>query len=165
MQKKIKTNKGESIVETLFYIVLFVMFSIVIINAIITMMKSFKQTAIERELTQSGTIMETISRDIKGAYSISASSTSSDLILNMNSAGNQTIEFNGTTLPNIVLKQNGSIIGNLNAPNISVTNISFTSISTTKGQAIRIILSVKSNEDPLGDIETLNDTVVLREAY
>ena len=159
-----KRNKGESIIETLFYIALFVILSIVIINAIMVMMKSFKQTAYERELTQSGEIMETISRDIKGAYSISNTSTSTDLILNMNSSGTQTIEFNFTA-PNIVFKQNGTTTGNLNAPDISVSNLSFTKISTIQSNAVKVVFSVKPNEYPHNDVETFYDTAVLRGGY
>ena len=59
-------------VELLFYLSLFGVFSIAVINSIIVMGKSFQQTNINTDFIQSLHIMERVSRDIKNAYSIHA---------------------------------------------------------------------------------------------
>ncbi len=73
MIKKVKKlNRGYSLVEMIFYISLFAILSLVIFNLMMTMTKSFKQISIKREITQSGEIMERISREIRGAKKINA---------------------------------------------------------------------------------------------
>lgn len=164
-KKNFKTNRGVSLIETLFYIILFTLLSIVVINAMITMMKSFKETAIQRELAQSGTIMEIISREIKKAYDISSLS-STDLVLNTKneSNNNKTVEFmlSGS---NLLFKENNILTGNLNVPNITITGLTFTQIITTKGKAVKITLSVRSKGDATPNTENFYDTIVLRGNY
>lgn len=164
-KKNLKTNRGVSLIETLFYIVLFTLLSIVVINAMITMMKSFKETSIQRELAQSGTIMEIISREIKKAYDISSLS-STDLVLNTKdeSNNNKTVEFvlSGS---NLLFKENNVLTGNLNVPNITITGLTFTQIITTKGKAVKITLSVRSKGDATPNTENFYDTLVLRGNY
>lgn len=164
-KKNLKTNRGVSLIETLFYIVLFTMLSIVVINAMITMMKSFKETAVQRELAQSGTIMEIMSREIKKAYDI-GSLSSTDLVLNTKdeSNNNKTVEFmlSGS---NLLFKENNVLTGNLNVPNITITGLTFTQIITTKGKAVKITLSVRSKGDATPNTENFYDTIVLRGNY
>ena len=165
MIKKIKKNRGATIIETLFYIVLFTMLSIAITNALITMMKSFKETAIEREIAQSGTIMETMAREIKKANSINSISATDWTLNTKDDAGNnKTIQFvlSGT---DIQFKENNVLTGNLNIPNISITSLSFTEITTAKGKAVKIVLTLNQNKDTGGNNENFYDTVVLRGAY
>lgn len=162
--KKIKMNKGESITETLFYIALFAILSILVINSLLTMMKSFKGISVQRELVQNGTIMETMSREIRKAYSVN-SITSSDLTLNTrDDAGNsKTVQFvlSGTDL---LLKENTTFTGNLNSSDVSVVGIVFTQITTVKGVAIKISLSVASKSD-ITNVKNFYDTIVLRGNY
>ena len=165
IKKNIKMNKGISIIETLFYLVLFVMLSIVVINAMLTMMRSFKTTAIQRELSQSGTIMEAMSREIKKAVSINLI-TATDLVVNTkdDSGNSKLVEFvlSGTDL---LYKENSTLTGNLNSANISVSNLTFTQINTAKSQAVKIVFSVQAKEDQTNHLEKYYDTVVLRGGY
>jgi len=62
---KIKNfKKGYAILELLFYISFFTVLALVVINAMIAMAKSFRETAIYAELDQSANIMERMSREI-----------------------------------------------------------------------------------------------------
>jgi Tfp pilus assembly protein PilE len=164
MQNK-NYKTGYVILELLFYFLLFSILSIVVINSMLTMLKSFKETTIQAELVQSGTIMERISREVRGAYAIS-SINATDLVLNTkDSAGvNKTVRFllSGT---NLQLLENSVLTGNLNIPTISVTSLTFSSITTAQGTAVKISLTVKSTSDSLNRTETLYDTVVLRGDY
>src|SRR3989344_1787425 len=127
-------KNGYAILELLFYIAFFAVFSLVVINAMVTMTRSFRETSIYGELVQSGTIMEKISREIRQAYGIS-SIGANDLALN--TGVNNTIEFKFVS-PNIQLWDAGNNVGNLNSPNIIVTCLTFTQITTTKGKAVKI---------------------------
>jgi len=157
---------GYIVLELLFYIAFFSVLSLVVINAMIIMARSFKETTIQAELVQSGYIMEKISREIRQAYDIDATSTSTDLKLNTkdNDGVNKIIEFKFVD-SNIQLWDAGSNIGNLNTPNIAITGITFTQITTAKGKAVRIVLTLRSINNLSGNTEDFYNTVVLRGSY
>lgn len=163
-----KMNRGYVLLETIFYIALFAILSIAVIDAMITMTKAYKETAIQAELMQGGNVMERISREVRGAYSINPINPNSpnDLKLNTkdSTGANKTIEFllSGS---NIQLLENNVFTGNLNTPNITIIVLTFTQITTTKGVAIKIFLTVKSNHDSQNRNENFYDTVVLRGDY
>ena len=166
IRQKNKKKSGYALLELLFYVVFFATFSLIVINAMIVMTKSFRETSIQGELAQSGAILERISREIKQAYGIDPASTADDLKLNTkNDAGaNKTVEFllSGS---NLQLLENSVLIGNLNAPNIIVTGLTFTQITTVKGKAIKIVLSIRSSNDSSARVQYFYDTVVLRGSY
>ncbi len=161
----VERSRGYVLLETIFYVIIFAVLSIAVINSMITMVKAFKETTIQSELMQGGNVMERLSREIRQAYSINSISTN-DLKLNStdNGGANKTIEF-ALTGSNIALTENNTLTGNLNTPNIAVTGLTFTQINTAKGVAIKISLTVKSNHDSQNRNESFYDTVVLRGAY
>lgn len=163
--KNNKRNQGYAILELLFYITLFSILSFVVINAMIIMSKSFKQTVIQTELMQSGNILERISREIRGAYGINTISVNS-LVLNTKDDADvdKAVQFliSGTDLQ---LLENGILVGNLNTPDLQVTALSFTEISTAQGKAIKIFLTIRSTNDTSGRTEDFYNTVVLRGGY
>ena len=164
MIKNVKKN-GFVLLETVFYIIFFVILSLVVINAMLTMTKAFKETSIQAELVQSGNIMERISREIRQANGINTISTS-DLKLNTtNDAGAaKTVEFllSGS---NVQLVENSLLTGDLNALNITVTALTFTQITSAKGTAVKIFLTVQSTDDTQNRTQDFYDTVVLRGVY
>jgi type II secretory pathway pseudopilin PulG len=166
MFKKIKkTNSGYSLLETVFYVALFAILSIALLQVMINMTGAFMETIITRNLMQGSSIMENISRELRQA---------SNFVLN----GNQTIltiKTNGSTKtvtytyasPNITVQDSilGNL-GNLNTPNVSVTSFSITPLSTPKSQAARISLTVRANSDATGQSSAdFKNTVVLRGDY
>lgn len=162
---KIPQNKGYTLLETIFYIVLFAILSISVINSMIIMTKAFKETTIQAELTQGGKIMERISREIRQAYQINSINTNSLKLNTTNDAGtNKTVEFSLSN-SNVRFLENDIFIGNLNTQNIVVTNLVFTQINTTKGSAVKIVLTVRSNNDLLNRNRDFYNTVVLRGDY
>ena len=158
-------SRGYTLVELLFYIAFFSILSVVVIQSLVTMTRSFKETSIQAELVQSGTIIERISREIRQAYDISSISATNLGLASTDSAGaNKTVEFllSGTSLQ---LLENSVLTGNLNTPTIVVTDLSFTQITTLKGKAVKIALSFRSENDTLNRVQTFYDTVVLRNGY
>ena len=144
---KLNNNKGYAMLEILFYIALFAILSIAVIDAMIMMTKSFRETTIHKELIQGGNIMEKITREIRQASEINSISTNNIKFSTTNLDGtSKTIEFSlsGT---DIRFLENDVFIGNLNTTNVSVLALNFTQINTTKGNAVKISLRVKSNHD------------------
>ncbi len=158
-------KSGYAILELLFYIAFFAVLSLVVINAMIVMAGSFRETAIQTELAQSGFIMERMGREIRGSYDISSISAT-DLKLNAkdDAGANKTVEFLLSGF-NLELIENSVLTGNLNTPNIKVTSLTFTQITTTKGKAVKILLTVQSTNDALGRTQNFYDTAVLRGIY
>ena len=161
---KNKKEQGFAILELLFYIAFLAVLSLLVINAMMTMSRSFKETSIQGELTQSGTIMERISREIRQANDINLIDAHS---LILNTGVNETIEFKFVN-PDIELwENNGSnvFIGNLNSPNIEITSLTFTPITTAKSKSIKVALSLHSNNDSLARNQDFYNTIVLRGSY
>jgi hypothetical protein len=169
MIKKIKTkiNGGDTLVEMLFYIALFALLSIVVINSMITMMKSFKEVTIQREITQGGEIMERISREIGGANKInSVVDVNGDLKLDTKDdvGADKLVEF-VLTNSNIRLLENSNYTGDLNSPNIKINTLTFNQINTAKGEAIKVFLTISSKHDSQNRNFNYYDTIVLRGNY
>ncbi|OGI86095.1 hypothetical protein A3A01_01565 [Candidatus Nomurabacteria bacterium RIFCSPLOWO2_01_FULL_39_17] len=160
-----KVKGGYTLVEILFYIALFSVLTLAIINSFVTMTKAFKEISIQSDLVQSSLAIERMSREIRQAYGIN-SITTSDLKLNTKDEldNNETVRFllSGS---DIQLFENDVLTGNLNTPNIQVVNLSFTQITTVNGNAIKISLSVKSGRDMTNRVENFYNTVLLRGDY
>ena len=160
-----KVKGGYTLVEILFYIALFSVLTLAIINSFVTMTKAFKEISIQSDLVQSSLAIERMSREIRQAYGIN-SITTSDLKLNSKDEldNNETVRFllSGS---DIQLFENDVLTGNLNTPNIQVVNLSFTQITTVNGNAIKISLSVKSGRDMTNRVENFYNTVLLRGDY
>ncbi len=164
-KQKINKNKGYAILETLFYIALLVVLTTVVLNSMLVMMKSFKETKIKNELVQSSFIMERISREVRKALDINTINATDLKLDTKDDAGiGKNIEFRlvGT---DIQLLETGKTTVNLNTPNIFVTDLSFRQITTIKGKAVKIVLSLKSNNDTANRIIDFYNTIVLRGKY
>ena len=167
MNKKIKKlNGGYSLIETLFYVALFAVLSIAIINSLIYMVRYFKETKINRELSSAATIVEKISREIRQSNNINNISATSIEIVTEGDGGvaTKTLDFtlSGT---NLQLLENNSLVGNLNSQNISVTAVTFGQITTVAGKAVSIAITVRSNSDVQNRTVDFHDTVVIRGLY
>ncbi len=160
-----KNNSGYAILETLFYISLFAIFSITVINSMIMMTKAFKETTIQAELSQGGNILERISREVRNAYGINAIAANSLKLDTTDEAStNKTMEFS-LSGSDARLLEDDVFTGNLNTQNTSVADLSFTQITTANGLAVKMFLSVRSNRDLQNRIANFYDTVVLRGSY
>jgi len=166
MFKKIKKNNaGYSLVETIFYVALFAILSVALLEVMITMTGSFMQTIINRNLMQGSVVIENMSRELKQANNFSFASN----VLTVNtkdSSGNpKTVIF---TFANSNISVQDSVLGNLgnlNPSNVSINYFSVSSITTLKGKAARISLRVHSNNDSTDRTEDFYNTVVLRGDY
>lgn len=158
-------NDGYALVELLFYTSLFVVISLLVINVLITMTRSFKEITILKELGNGSTVMERISRETRKAFSVNTIGANS-LKLNTLDDNNleKTVEFllsNG----NVQLIENNILIDNLNTQNITITDLVFLQVTTANSQAVKMHMTVRSNSDKSGRSVDFYDTVVLRGSY
>lgn len=165
-KNKKKNNKsGFAILEFIFYISILVIMVLVVINALVAMTRSFRETTIMAQLQGGGVVMERISREIKQAYSItSISATDLTLATRDQNGANQNVQ---VTLSgsNINFLENGATVGNLNPPGLSVTALSFTEITTAAGKAIKVSFTVTSTSDTVNRTIDFYNTAVLRGGY
>ena len=158
-------NSGYVLLELLFYISFFAAMSLAVVSALITMAGSFRETAILAKLSESAGIMERVAREIRGAEDITLLGAGNLKLSTTDEFGAaKTIEFllDGT---DVKLLEDGVLIGNLNAPGMSVSALSFTQITTSAGKAVKISLSLGSENDKLGRTFDFYDTIVLRGSY
>ena len=161
----IKKNTGYALVELLFYISILALLSLVIVNALVVMTRTFRETNILSDLQDGGNILERVAREVRKANGINTISASDLKINTIDDAGtSKTVEFL-LTGSNVQLLENNVLTGNLNSPKISVTSLSFTQITTTSSSAIKISLALQSSNDALGRTVNYYDTVVLRGGY
>lgn len=165
MNKFAKNKNGYAILELLFYISFFALLSLVVINAMIVMSQSFKEVTVLSEQLKSGIIMDRISREIHQAGSINLISSNSLKLNTKDDEGNdKTVEFSFSG-PEIEFRENDVLVGNLNASNITVTGLNFTEITTAVGKAVRVILTIKSENDKYDRQVDFFDTIALRGSY
>ncbi len=158
-------NSGYGMVELLFYLSLFALLSLAVINSMITMTTAFRETTVQSDHLGGANIMERMAREIRQAYAI-GSISAADLNLNSTDAGgaNKTVQFilAGT---NVEFRENSVLLGNLNPGNLSVSALSFAEIITAKGKAVKIFMTIRSNNDALSRTTDFYNTVVLRGDY
>ena len=161
---KIKNcKKGYAVLELLFYISLFAILAIAVINSLLVMTRTFRETAIQRNLGEGGAIMERISREIR--FSNAVNSANPLLLATTDLEGDpKTVEF-ALSGSDIEFRENDSLVGNLNTPEVEVTNLVFTQIITSQSQAVKVELTVRSKNDSLYRQANFYDTVVLRGSY
>ena len=163
---KIKNSKGGyAIIELLFYISIFAILVLVVINSMIVMTKSFRETTIHAQFIGTGSIMERISREIRQAGGINSISAS-NLVLNTTDTGGapKTVQFT-LSGSNIDFLENGVSTGNLNSLNIIVSSLVFSEITIATGKAVKVFLTISSAQDPLSRSVDFYNTVVLRGDY
>ncbi len=165
-EKKLKLkNAGYSVLELVFYVSFFALLALVVIDSMIIMTKSFRETVHFSAMSQSGTIAERMGRAIRQAYSINTISASSLRLDTLDDAGVAKTEEFTLLGSDLQLYENGVLSGNLNSPDILVSNLAFTRITTTRGNAVKVFFTVRSSNDSLSRSYDFYDTIVLRGNY
>ena len=163
-------SNGFSLVETIIYLAIFTMVSVLVINSFITVMGSFAVTRTNRSLLEAGVNgMERMSREIRQASSIDlANSNLTNGILQLNST-----ETNGDP---IVIKfskegsilnlyQGGSLSGSLLGENIALDSLIFRRIATAHGEAVKIEMILSDTRSKINKTENFYNTIILRGSY
>lgn len=166
MIKKIrKIKNGYTLVEVLFYVALFAILSVVLLDVLIMMTGLFMKTMVNSDITQGSIITENISRELKQADDFSFSSGILVVDTKDDSNNDKTITY---TFSNSNIQITDSVrgnLGNLNTPNVSVVDFDVATINTLKGKAAKINMTVRSNRDPENNTEDFQNTIMLRGDY
>ena len=160
-----KTQAGFTLVEVVFYVALFAILSVVLLDVMISMTGFFMKTISNGDIVQGSAIMENISRDLKQANNFSFASNV--LTINTrNDTGNPKTIIYTFSGPNMQVTDSvlGNL-GNLNTPSVAVDSFNVTMINTLNGKAAKINLTIESNRDAENDPENFQDTVILRGSY
>lgn len=164
-------NKGFTLIEMIIYIVIFSLFSIFTINTLLTMTRTFTETRVNRDLIQSGnTALEKISREIRGAESISptgsvfGSSYGALALVVPDGASTKTVQITGSST-GITYSENGGTSQSLLTQTVSVTSLVFRQITTPQGQAIRVEMTLRGTRGTLSRSAPFYTTVIMRGAY
>lgn len=158
----IQIKKGYSIVEIVIYLAIFAAVSILVVNSFITILSSFHTTSVNRKLLESGTVsMERMSREVRQATSINASSTSDSLVLDVSGG---TVSFKKED-GNLNFYSGNVLQGNLLDDSVSLTGLTFRNITTTESQAVKIEMTVEYREGTIVKSENFYDTIILRGSY
>ncbi len=170
-----KKSGGFTIVEMIIYTALFAALSVMLINVLLVMLKSYTQMRASHDFLDSGSVvLERVTREIRGASSIDAvtsvfNSSPGVLKLNTTDAGGaaKTVQFSrsaGNVLQ--MLDSTDGTARDLTGPKISVTSLIFRSMTTTKGKAVRLEMTLQSTRaGATSRTITLYDTATLRSSY
>lgn len=162
-------RSGFTLVEMIIYIAFFAVFSVVAVEAMMVVMKSFYSLRLTQSINQSATTaLERMSREIRNAYDINtAESTFTTnpgrltLRTKDSSGTNTTVEFY-VSGGQIRIKEGGVDKGSLMAKSTTVTNLVFRQIATTNSKAIKIEMSFHDAHGVLTRDAVFYDTILLR---
>lgn len=162
-----KTKNGSSIIEIMIYLAIFTALSILVINSFIVILSSFNVTSMNRSLLESGTAsMEKITREIRQAENIDASSTDASLVLSSRDGSGALVS---TKFINeegkLNLYKDGEMEGGLLDDNILITNLSFKRITTAESQAVKIEMTLEYSLGKETKSENFYNTIILRGGY
>jgi len=120
-----------------------------------------------RSLLESGTAsMEKITREIRQAENIDASSTDASLVLSSRDSSGALVF---TKFINedgkLNLYKGGELEGGLLDDNILITNLSFKRITTTESQAVKIEMTLEYSLGKETKSENFYNTIILRGGY
>lgn len=171
-KNKIKNKhlSGFSLVEILIYAAIFTMVSVLVINSFITVSATFSTIRTNRDLMHSGlNVTERMSREVHRANSIDLiNSNLSNGILYLSSLD----EFLNPVVIGFVYENNllnfyrdGVVVGNLLSGSVILDNLVFRRINTTKGEAIKVEMTLRDTKSKKNKAVNFYDTFILKGSY
>ena len=141
--KRLHVQSGYSLLELVVYIALFIVISIVIINSLITVMKTYSTANGYRRLQSNGElVMERVVREIRQASAVGSSTvyTSNPGILVVQGVDDigaaRTVTF--SVVNNAVQINDNGATGALSSNEVTTTSLIFKHITTTVGEGIKV---------------------------
>ncbi|MBI2120993.1 MAG: type II secretion system protein [Parcubacteria group bacterium] len=166
-------TKGYTLLETIAYIAIFIIVMVAVLDMLLTLSKSFSRVRAYNEVRVDGmSVVERIAREVRTAGSVNILGSDFDahpgnLLINTTDAAGtaKTIEFYwNSTAKNMNIIDNGVDKGALNGSSTEITSIVFRNASTTKGEAIKIELTLQSKRTT-AIAAKFYDTIVMRGGY
>ncbi len=165
--KIFKSKKAYTLLELVIYLALFAVLSLVLVRVTVTGYNVYKTIRINRDFTEHGlTAIDTISRAVRNASSVSASSTlsaSPGVLALTNSTGTTTFDVSNSALRETDVTASGTTVGDVTGGKVTVSSLIFEKITTTKSQAVKTKITLIHT--PTGRTESFYVTTVLRGSY
>lgn len=168
-----KDRRGLSLIETIVYITIFAIISVLAVNSLVMVMKSFNQGRLWSRICASAeTATERMTREIRLAYDIDLGLSTLNfhpghLFLNTYdvSGAPTTIDFyldNGI----LMVSEGGGAAVALTSSQVEVTNLVFRPISApSTSKAIKIELEIRGTQGNYQKTERFYNTAILRGSY
>jgi hypothetical protein len=171
LSRKIKTNQGVTLVETVIYVVFFATIITVMIYGLVSTFKAYAFTRSKRQIAIDANLaIERMVREIRQASSVNDGASSFGVnpgVLRLNgtdSSGNpRTVDFSVVN-DVITITENSVVTGGVTSGITDVSNLTFRKLTTPLGAAIKIELTVQSSKGTPTSA-TFYDTAVMRGVY
>ena len=170
-----KNNKGFSLVEIIIYLAIMVVIALAVVQSIILVVKSNKQSFVSNNIKNSAvSALEEMTRDIRNATSIDlASSTlkAANGRLQLNSTdtfGNQkvtTFYLRSNVLMINASSSSGVLAGPITFSGTKVLSLKFIPITTQSSSAVKIEMVIESNNQGVVEDQNFYSTTILRGSY
>lgn len=172
MIKNLKVQKGISLIETLVYVTILILVSVLIVSALSSLGKSYRSMRQAESIERTAQIaLERMGREARGSSSIDTAAS----VFN-NSNGSLTLnteddDGNPTTirfylLDNAVRIEEGGVDqGPLSPSNVRITSLIFKRISTVESEAVKIEMEISSEEGTETRVRKFYSTITLRGSY
>lgn len=166
--RNLRFTKGYSIIELLVYIALFVTISLVVMQSLLFILKTYATARAYRTLQQNGElVMERLTREIRQASSFAPAA--SVLASSPGTLALSGEEANATPYTASIGVSNGiveftktGVTGPLSSNEVIVNELIFWHIDTVTEDAMRVQLVLSTTRQPVVT-STFNTTVILRE--
>jgi prepilin-type N-terminal cleavage/methylation domain-containing protein len=173
--KKVSLKNGFTLVEMLVYLAIMVVITLALVQSIIVVVKSNKQSFVVNNIKNSAiSILEKMTREIRDASSIDVVNSvfgTSTGILQLNttdSSGNaKTTQFYLQSNNLMVTSSSslGVLTGPLNSNGAKVLSVNFTPISTAHSSAVKIVMTIEGTNQGLTKDVNFYSTAILRGSY
>lgn len=168
-----RASFGFSVMEMLIYIAILAVISVLAVNSILIIIKSFNQYRLLRFINAAGQMsMERIIREIRLAGDIDETGSVFDIHpgrLKLNTVDpdtetSTTMEF-FVSSDVLMLKKGETNAIPLTSDNVSLANLTFRKISASSAKAVKIEMEIRSENGDFSKAEKFNNGAVLRKSY
>lgn len=149
---RLKTNFGMSLMETVVYAALIALISILVVQTILALSKTFKAVKETRDIENSGlTALDRIAKEIRSADALGAgnifNATSSKISLAYSGISTTTREFYLDGSGAMHLYENSVDQGTITSPNVLVTSFYVEQSTTSTKTALRVTLKLQDKRE------------------
>lgn len=168
----IENKKGISLIETLVYVTILTLVSVLIVSALSSLGKSYRSMRQAESIERTAQIvLERVGREVRGASSIDTAAS----VFN-NDNGSLTInteddDGSPTTIrfylsdDSVWIEEGGIEEGPLSPSDVTITSLIFYRISTAESEAVKVEMEVSSGEGAGVRVKKFYSTITLRGSY
>ncbi len=162
-------KKGFTIIEIIIYTAIIAIIFVLVVNSLTVVIKAFNQGRVIIKINNSAeTAIERMTREIRFAYDIDASSTLGHLILNTYVLGTETpttVEFYIDS-GKLMIKEGVLPADQLTSSDLTVTNLVFRQINASSvSRAVKIEMTMQGFFGNYQKTENFYNTTILRKSY